>query len=192
MLSLMSTQEARGPGRSREKHRRILDAAAAQVARVGYPAATIEGVAAAAGVGKQTIYRWWPSKAALYVEVYAGLVSREALVTGIGTGEAALVELLRRLFRIYRDTPAGRILAGLVADAAADEDARVAVCGGLVTGRSEIVRDVAATSPQAAEVVNEVIVATVWKRLVTDPGSLDDAFAAHLVRTALGAAGVRS
>ena len=34
----------------------------------GYEAVTIEGLAEAAGVSKQTIYRWWPSKAAILGE----------------------------------------------------------------------------------------------------------------------------
>ena len=34
----------------------------------GYEAVTIEGLADAAGVSKQTIYRWWPSKAAILGE----------------------------------------------------------------------------------------------------------------------------
>jgi AcrR family transcriptional regulator len=35
---------------------------------VGYRDMTIEAIAARAGVGKKTIYRWWPSKAALVLE----------------------------------------------------------------------------------------------------------------------------
>jgi len=66
--------------RSRSKHRAILDAAARLVERDGYGATSIEAVAREAGSGKQTIYRWWPSKAALFVEVYGDLVSREALL----------------------------------------------------------------------------------------------------------------
>jgi AcrR family transcriptional regulator len=34
----------------------------------GYAAVTIEGLAAEADVSKQTIYRWWPSKAAILGE----------------------------------------------------------------------------------------------------------------------------
>ena len=33
-----------------------------------YEAVTIEGLAETAGVAKQTIYRWWPSKAAILGE----------------------------------------------------------------------------------------------------------------------------
>ena len=37
----------------------------------GFDALTIEGVAAEAKVGKQTIYRWWPSRTALVAECLA-------------------------------------------------------------------------------------------------------------------------
>lgn len=40
----------------------------AALADGGYEAVTIEGLAASAGVSKQTIYRWWPSKAAILGE----------------------------------------------------------------------------------------------------------------------------
>lgn len=40
----------------------------AAVTAGGYEAVTIEGLAADAEVSKQTIYRWWPSKAAILGE----------------------------------------------------------------------------------------------------------------------------
>ncbi|MFF4265855.1 TetR/AcrR family transcriptional regulator [Streptomyces virginiae] len=54
--------------RSDRSRRAILDASLALVGEVGYNKLTIEAIAARAGVGKQTIYRWWPSKAAVLLD----------------------------------------------------------------------------------------------------------------------------
>ncbi|MBT2403587.1 MULTISPECIES: TetR/AcrR family transcriptional regulator [unclassified Streptomyces] len=59
--------------RSDRSRRAILDAALALVGEVGYNKLTIEAIAARAGVGKQTIYRWWPSKAAVLLDASLGL-----------------------------------------------------------------------------------------------------------------------
>ncbi|MGW1977413.1 TetR/AcrR family transcriptional regulator [Streptomyces sp. NPDC001889] len=66
-------------GRRSERSRRaIYDAALAMVAEAGYARTTIEGIASRAGVGKQTIYRWWPSKSAVLLEAYLDLADRAA------------------------------------------------------------------------------------------------------------------
>jgi AcrR family transcriptional regulator len=46
----------------------VLAAMRSALAAKGYAAVTIEGLAADAGVAKQTIYRWWPSKAEILGE----------------------------------------------------------------------------------------------------------------------------
>jgi AcrR family transcriptional regulator len=46
----------------------VLAAMRAALVDAGYSSVSIEGLAAAAGVSKQTIYRWWPSKAAILGE----------------------------------------------------------------------------------------------------------------------------
>lgn len=57
-------------GRPRDARARtaILRATAGILEAHGYGGVTMEGVATAAGVGKQTVYRWWPGKAALVGE----------------------------------------------------------------------------------------------------------------------------
>ncbi|MFI5803120.1 TetR/AcrR family transcriptional regulator [Streptomyces sp. NPDC051561] len=68
--------------RSDRSRRAIYDAALALVAELGYPRTTIEGIAARAGVGKQTIYRWWPSKAAVLLEAFVDLGDQAAEAVG--------------------------------------------------------------------------------------------------------------
>lgn len=60
-------------GRPRDEAARsaILGAAMALLRAQGYRAITIEAIAAKAGAGKQTIYRWWPSKAAVCLDALA-------------------------------------------------------------------------------------------------------------------------
>ncbi|MFD3733375.1 TetR/AcrR family transcriptional regulator [Streptomyces sp. NPDC058632] len=64
--------------RSERSRRSIYDAAIALVVEIGYPKTTIEGIAARAGVGKQTIYRWWPSKADVLLEAFLDLGEQTA------------------------------------------------------------------------------------------------------------------
>ncbi|GHC66567.1 TetR/AcrR family transcriptional regulator [Streptomyces flavofungini] len=59
--------------RSERSRRAIYDAALALVGEVGYGKMTIEAIAARAGVGKQTIYRWWPSKSAVLLDAFLDL-----------------------------------------------------------------------------------------------------------------------
>ncbi|MEE1807884.1 TetR/AcrR family transcriptional regulator [Streptomyces sp. BE133] len=76
------------PSRRSERSRRaIYDAALGLVGEVGYPRTTVEAIAARAGVGKQTIYRWWPSKAAVLLEAFVALGDRAAEENGAGDAQ---------------------------------------------------------------------------------------------------------
>ncbi len=70
--------------RNQPTRQAILTAALDLAAEVGYRGLSIEGIAARAGAGKQTIYRWWPSKGAVLFDALL------ALAEGDGDGEAEL------------------------------------------------------------------------------------------------------
>lgn len=55
------------------------------VEALGYSRLTIEAVATRAGVGKQTIYRWWPSKGPLLFDAFVefGPAEPDALPSGV-------------------------------------------------------------------------------------------------------------
>ncbi|GAU69420.1 putative TetR family transcriptional regulator [Streptomyces sp. NBRC 110611] len=86
----MATKTAPDASRRSERSRRaIFDAALALVGEVGYEKLTIEGIAARAGVGKQTIYRWWPSKAAVLLDAFTADVDEDFAQGLPDTGDLA-------------------------------------------------------------------------------------------------------
>ncbi|MGW4729692.1 TetR/AcrR family transcriptional regulator [Streptomyces shenzhenensis] len=68
--------------RSERSRRAIYAAALALVVEVGYPKTTVEAIAARAGVGKQTIYRWWPARADVLLEAFLDLAEQAARELG--------------------------------------------------------------------------------------------------------------
>ncbi|MEU5895801.1 MULTISPECIES: TetR/AcrR family transcriptional regulator [Streptomyces] len=76
--------------RSERSRRAIYDAALALVTEVGYAKLTIEAIAARAGVGKQTIYRWWTSKGAVLLDAFLDLGDQAARAAGENAGQAEI------------------------------------------------------------------------------------------------------
>ena len=54
--------------RDHDARRRVLESAGELVREMGPRAVTVDAIADVAGVGKQTIYRWWPSKSAVVMD----------------------------------------------------------------------------------------------------------------------------
>ena len=114
-------------GRRNERARlAILDASLALVGELGYDNVSIEAIARRAGVGKQTIYRWWPSKGAVVLE--AATHSLDPVVKFPDTGDV-VADLRRAEGVVAVDPPrlsyrrAGR-LPDLLGDALAARQAR--------------------------------------------------------------------
>ncbi|MFE6922487.1 TetR/AcrR family transcriptional regulator [Nocardia sp. NPDC057663] len=90
--------------RRRESSRiAILDATRDLLGEVPYAKLTIESIAARAGVGKQTIYRWWESKGAVVLDALLA-ASESAEGTGIELPDSG--DLTRDLKAVLRATTA--------------------------------------------------------------------------------------
>src|SRR5437762_3561355 len=121
----------RGRPRSQRARRAVLDATRVLIDQGGYAAATIEAIAARSGVAKTTIYRWWPNRASLLVDVLVEMAN--TLVPEPQGGEpmrAMRTELRRSVGAI--NGPLGRLLTSLLGDAQADPQVRTALVGGLI------------------------------------------------------------
>src|SRR5687767_6510222 len=79
-----------------DNRQRILKAACALVAEGGFHHASIAAVAASAGLSAGALYRYFPSKAALFVEMLTDAVTHEvAILRTIEQGEGSVTSRLR-------------------------------------------------------------------------------------------------
>ncbi len=97
----------------------ILRAAAEELTESGYAGLTMDRVACRAGTNKNTIYRRWPSRAALGIAAYRQLAAPTAPSPDTGELRGDALELLRRTNRNW-SSPTGGILRALLAAARDD------------------------------------------------------------------------
>ncbi|MFE4458773.1 TetR/AcrR family transcriptional regulator, partial [Nocardia tengchongensis] len=101
--------------RNAKSHQAILDATFDLAVRNGYGKLTIEAIAAQAGVGKQTIYRWWPSKGAIALEAINDHVGSATDFPDTGDIAADLTTQITALSRMLA-SDAGCVYRGVIAE----------------------------------------------------------------------------
>jgi AcrR family transcriptional regulator len=184
---VVETQANRSPGRPRSEASRsaILDAAYWQVMQRGYGAVTAESIAKAAGAGKQTLYRWWPSKAAVILDA---LVEKER--TRIDRPQEAAIrsgDLPAFLRAVIPAIAAhGPALRCLIAEAQFDPKLRAILRERLLEPRRESLRQALAARTLDAhrrEALVAAIYGAVWHRLLVDE-PVDEALALELAALA--------
>jgi AcrR family transcriptional regulator len=115
-----------GALRNPESEQAILRAARELIAEEGLAGFSIEAVARRARAGKPTIYRWWPSRTLLLLDVYAGL-KQDLAKLATGSLESDVADFLLGLMGFWRDTVAGDVFRSVLAEAQSDPEARNAV-----------------------------------------------------------------
>ncbi|MET8992205.1 TetR/AcrR family transcriptional regulator, partial [Nonomuraea wenchangensis] len=93
--------------RSQRSRQAILTAARELITEMGYAKLSIEAIAARAGVGKQTIYRWWPSKGAVVLDAFLALSEggpeQDMALPDTGDLEADLKTVMRATVAEFAD-----------------------------------------------------------------------------------------
>jgi AcrR family transcriptional regulator len=178
-----NSQQMSRRGRPRsEAVRRAVLGAAADLALEGAAGAGIDAIAARAGVSRTTVYKWWPSAAAVLLD---GLLerTRDTLESPpSATTREALGEYLGRLVRLVRDTPAGALLRGLTAASVADAAVGRALVDDWLAPRRAAVVDLLAEGVARGEVrdgldhdtVIDTLFAPIYYRLMYEHRQLTD------------------
>jgi AcrR family transcriptional regulator len=81
--------------------------------RYGFNDLSIESVAARAGVGKATVYRWWRNKAELVIDAFASAVEKELRFPSSGPFQKAIHEQMRSWALVFR-SPLGQVIATVI------------------------------------------------------------------------------
>jgi AcrR family transcriptional regulator len=178
---------ARGRPRDTGRDTAILDATSQLLVDVGYDLLSIEAVAARAGVGKTTIYRRYPGKAALV----AAAVDRRGPWTppdiSIGPLRDALLATVHWMAHEISAEQVG-LLGAVFSGMRHDPDLATAMREVLHRDQAVLVNGVATRSagtadlpPGAAQLIAEVATALVVHRVVVTGEAGDEPFVRHVV-----------
>jgi AcrR family transcriptional regulator len=191
----------RGRRRSERSHKAIVTATQELLVERGYRKLTIEAVAARAGVGKQTIYRWWPSRAALVLEAYLAGSDAVSLPPPEGGSTREDVRALIGWLAAVLDQPiGGRVVAGLVGDLQHDADLADGFRQDVVPARRQAMlaalergRERGEIRPDAdLELAVDTLHGAVFYRLLLSGEPLDTRFAERVADQVLNGLAARS
>lgn len=175
----------RQPGRPRSDVARkaVLEATNALLEEVGFSRLTMEGIAARAGVGKATVYRWWPTKGAVAMEAFLEAVSPRLAFPRTEDAAADITSQMRRLARLYRGAT-GRVVCEMIALGQADPDTLDAFMQGYMLPRREAAKEVLRRGIAAGQLRADVdldhaidaLYGPIFHRMLLGRHPLDDAF----------------
>jgi AcrR family transcriptional regulator len=117
----MTEPKSRGRQRSVESEKAILSATLQLLKEKRLRDITIEAIAQRAGVGKMTIYKWWPSKAYVALDAFKETTNKMIVIPDTGDAERDLAELLRSSMSFY-SSATGRIFGEFLVESQSDPE----------------------------------------------------------------------
>ncbi|QBD78254.1 TetR/AcrR family transcriptional regulator [Ktedonosporobacter rubrisoli] len=187
---------SRGVGRPRstQAQQAVLAAALHLVKQVGFSRLSIEGIAREAGVGKPTIYRWWPSKGAIVFDALLLYAQQTLPLPPEGPLPVRLEAWLKMTFSVLSGET-GEIVRSLMAEAQHDPAfAAIFRTKFILLRRQPLLaiieegrRRGELPADSNGEVMADLIYGAMWYRLLVQHAPLDDKFAHDIVHTLFSA-----
>jgi AcrR family transcriptional regulator len=118
----MTDPEVRTAGRPRSERARAatLEAAGELLDERGLAALSVDAIATHAGVSKATIYRWWPSKAAVVMDAFLERTSPQMPFPDTGSTREDLRRQMRSVIGLFNDAATSRPFVALIAESQHD------------------------------------------------------------------------
>jgi AcrR family transcriptional regulator len=170
--------------RSERAYRAIVEATKDLLDEQGFAATSIDQIAQRAGVGKQTIYRWWPNKAAVVLEAHAEQAAERIPVRDTGDLRRDLRAVAALFSHNLSDTVIGRVCVELIGEAQLDEQFAAAYRETFVTRRRATVRGLLERGRERGDVRADVdlelaldlFLGPIWYRRLVSHAPLTPAF----------------
>ena len=150
-----------GRPRSESARRAVLNAVDDMLVEHGYAALTLKGIAEQAGVGRQTIYRWWSTKAEILHEACVQDAATELAVPLTANPVAVVSNYLAAVVQFLTQSAAGAAYRALLGEAQHDSAVAELLRGedALVTSAVPVIAHVLGDGTVPGAVVDEELVA---------------------------------
>lgn len=186
------SRRGRPRGEAAASHNNILDVVHKILQEKSVRDLTIGEVARRAGVGKPTIYKWWPSKAALVMDMFEERIVVRLAVPGGGTAEHVIRTQVRELIRLFNGF-FGKVAAEIIAEGQSDPAILREYRDRYMIKRRAFAYEVIDRAVEAgelkppvdAELLMDMIYGPIYFRLLVRHGELDQAFGDALVDRAM-------
>ena len=197
MTTPTETVARRGRPRSDQAHHAILAAALEEVFAVGFRALGVDVIAAKAGVGKATIYRRWPNKAAVVMDAFLAEVGPG---TGFPRAPRALDRIrmqMRAQSKAFR-SKYGVLIKSLLGEAQFDAELAEAFRERWIMPRRRLAREVLEEAVQQGDLSDtidieaaiDMLYAPIYYRLQIETGPISEAYVDGIFEQVM--AGLRS
>ncbi|MEV6652579.1 TetR/AcrR family transcriptional regulator [Streptomyces sp. NPDC051219] len=167
-----------------------------ELAEAGYARMSMEAVTRRAGVGKAALYRRWPSKEAMVVELISEAAGEHIpTTTDSGSLPGDVERFIRETLGALRHPLVGRIIPDLLAESARSGTLREALHDAVLAPRRAAVATVLRRAADRGELPPDIDTslaidlfgAPLYFRMLAAGGPTDDAYIARLTRAVVAA-----
>jgi AcrR family transcriptional regulator len=181
--NLRESTDKGGRPRSPKIQQAILKAAADLVLENGFKSLSIDAISARADVGRMTIYRRWPNKAAIIMDAFVARVDPDTLFLPAKTYMESIRLQMRTMARAFRGKD-GALIRALLAEAQFDPELAAALRERWTMPRRRMaiayfqqgIKEGFLRTDVDPDAVIDVLYAPIYYRLQMGTGPLSDAY----------------
>jgi AcrR family transcriptional regulator len=192
MTQIKKAVRGRPRSEAAASHETILDAVYELLHEKSVRNLTIEEVAKRAGVGKPTIYKWWPSKAALVMDMFEERVVESLAAPAGMSAEETFRTQMRAMMKLFNGF-FGKVAAEIIAEGQSEPEVLREYCERYMFHRRAFSIEVIAGAKSSGEfrkdvdpeILIDMIYGPIYYRLLVKHHTFDESFGDELVRAAM-------